>query len=474
MNTVTEFSDSGLLQASYALKFIQRQLVDLSMLCESTVQRQLICPQFFIQLQDKLEKVLHETRSVCCPPPRKPEEGDFEIIKQFSSGSFGSVNLVRHRATRKAFAMKIINWRNLKREQDIRQVLVERAILSYTENEYIVSMFCAFETNRDLRIVMEYVAGGDCASLLEERKRFSTKMSRIYIAETTMALEYLHSYGIIHRDLKPANMLITSTGHIKVADFGLSKIGRLNIAQDVEQAPIMRIVQEITDEETAGTPCYMAPEAILEVGYGKPVDWWALGIILYEFLVGETPFDGTDVDDLCDHVVQDDIIWPEGEAAQGTVAQDLISLLLEKNAKRRLGTGGSGEVKAHPFFKGVYWRFLMDEEPPFIPQLRTEEDTSHFNSSIAQQCQEDRENQEDQDNQGDKENQENQGDQETQVNQEPTVKLPYLCSVAHRFTEVYGSPEHLSAPIPFNQIVVTRLVEEYEEEEDDDEFNYED
>ncbi|CAK6970187.1 microtubule-associated serine/threonine-protein kinase 3-like [Scomber scombrus] len=331
MNTVTEFSDCGLLQASYALKFIQRQLVELSIQCETTVQRELVCPQFFMELQDKLEKLLHETRSVCCPPPRKPEEGDFVTIKQFSSGSFG--------------------------------------------------------------------------------------------------------------------MLITSTGHIKVTDFGLSKIGPLNIAQDVQKAQVNRIVKEFTDKETVGSAPYMAPETIQESGYGKPVDWWALGIILFEFLVGDIPFDGNDYDDLFQHVIEDDIVWPEGEAAPSSDAQDLISLLLQKNAEIRLGTGGAGEVKAHPFFRGLCWRFLMDEEPPFIPQLRTEEDTSYFNSDADQQCQED------------------EGDEE------PTVELPYLCSVAHRFTEVYSSPEHLSAPIAFNQIVVTRLVEE-DEEEEEEQFNY--
>ncbi|CAK6969375.1 microtubule-associated serine/threonine-protein kinase 3-like [Scomber scombrus] len=327
MYTVAEFTNSGLLQATYALKFIERQLVELSNECQTTIQRELVCPEFFMELQNKLEKVLHETRSVCCPPPKKPEESDFDTIKRFSGGSFG--------------------------------------------------------------------------------------------------------------------MLITSSGHIKVADFGLSKIGPLNLADDLEKPPVQRIVQEFTDKEMVGTAMYFSPETILKVGYGKPVDWWALGIILYEFLVGETPFNGITLEELYDHVIEDDIIWPEGKGAPPAAAKDLISLLLQKNAKNRLGTGGAGGVKSHPFFRRVCWEYLLDEEPPFVPQLKTEEDTRYFDSHADQRCQMERDD------------------------EDSPVELPYLCSVAHRFTEVYSSPGHVSVLKDFGQFVVTRLVEEEDEEDEE-------
>ncbi|XP_053186601.1 microtubule-associated serine/threonine-protein kinase 3-like [Scomber japonicus] len=387
--SVKMFTNRGLRQAKFALKFVQRQLVELSNECETANQNELVFPLFFVDLQDKLEKVLHEIRSVCCPPPKKPEESDFDIIKRFSGGSFGSVNLVRHKQTRKTFAMKVIKWQNLTTEVDIEQVLVDRAILTYTENPYLVSMFCTFETKRDLRMVMEYVAGGDCASLLKDRGHFPVLMATSYIAETTMALQYLHSYGIIHRDLKPANMLITSSGHIKVADFGLSKIGPLNIADDLQKPSVSRIVKEFTDKEMVGSPIYFSPETIQQVGYGKPVDWWAMGIILYQFLVGKPPFYGKTVEEIFNHVLEDDIIWPEGKGAPPAAAKDLITLLLQKDPKERLGTGGASAVKSHPFFRWVHWEHLLYDEPLFVPQLKTKEDTRYFDSHADQKSQTD-------------------------------------------------------------------------------------
>ncbi|XP_042248391.1 microtubule-associated serine/threonine-protein kinase 3-like, partial [Thunnus maccoyii] len=450
MNSVAQFSNSGLLQATYALRFIQRQLVELAMDCDDTVQNGLVSFQYLVQLQNKLEKLLHETRSVCSPPLRKPVESDFETIKRVSCGGFGSVNLVRHTLSGEAFAMKIIKWQNFTRKSDIRQVLAERDILTFTESPYVVSLFCSLDTQRDVRMVMEYVAGGDCASLLEDWKRFPVDMARMYIAETTMALEYIHSYGILHRDLKPSNLLISSTGHIKMTDFGLAKIGPVQMTGDLQMEPVERIVREFTDKEVAGTAIYIAPETILKRGYGKPVDWWALGIILYEFLVGEPPFNGDTFNDLFNRVVDDDISWPEGEKAPPTDAQDLISLLLRKNAIIRLGTGGAVEVKAHPFFQGLDWNNLLSQEPLFVPELKTEEDTSYFDSR-SDLCSDDEHS-----------------------DDESPVELPDFCSVAFRFRKVYGSPMHVSIST-FNQSLLPRLSEGEEsssDEEEESEYGY--
>ncbi|XP_067426601.1 microtubule-associated serine/threonine-protein kinase 2-like [Thunnus thynnus] len=450
MNSVAQFSNSGLLQATYALRFIQRQLVELAMDCDDTVQNGLVSFQYLVQLQNKLEKLLHETRSVCSPPLRKPVESDFETIKRVSCGGFGSVNLVRHTLSGEAFAMKIIKWQNFTRKSDIRQVLAERDILTFTESPYVVSLFCSLDTQRDVRMVMEYVAGGDCASLLEDWKRFPVDMARMYIAETTMALEYIHSYGILHRDLKPSNLLISSTGHIKMTDFGLAKIGPVQMTGDLQMEPVERIVREFTDKEVAGTAIYIAPETILKRGYGKPVDWWALGIILYEFLVGEPPFNGDTFNDLFNQVVDDDISWPEGEKAPPTDAQDLISLLLRKNAIIRLGTGGAVEVKAHPFFQGLDWNNLLSQEPLFVPKLKTEEDTSYFDSR-SDLCSDDEHS-----------------------DDESPVELPDFCSVAFRFRKVYGSPMHVSIST-FNQSLLPRLSEGEEsssDEEEESEYGY--
>ncbi|KTF88470.1 hypothetical protein cypCar_00024258, partial [Cyprinus carpio] len=160
-----------------------------------------------------------ENRPGNTTPRRKPLERDFETIKLISNGAYGAVYLVRHRGTRQRFAMKKINRQNLILRNQIQQVFVERDILTFAENPFVVSMFCSFETRRHLCMVMEYVEGGDCANLLKNMGPLPVDMARMYFAETVLALEYLHNYGIVHRDLKPDNLLITSMGHIKLTDF---------------------------------------------------------------------------------------------------------------------------------------------------------------------------------------------------------------------------------------------------------------
>ncbi|XP_071316451.1 microtubule-associated serine/threonine-protein kinase 3-like [Trachinotus anak] len=205
MSSVAESPGSELLQATRALKFIQLQLLELARDCDNTVQSDLVSVRYFQQLQDKLEKLLHETRTAWSAPLRKPGIDDFNTVKPVSSGAFGTVNLVRHRETGRAFAMKLIKRQSLTQKALVQQVLVERDILTFTDNPFVVSMFCAFETQRELCMVMEYVGGGDCATLLQHYKCLPVDMTRLYIAETACAVEYIHSYGILHRDLKPSN-----------------------------------------------------------------------------------------------------------------------------------------------------------------------------------------------------------------------------------------------------------------------------
>ncbi|XP_035526804.1 microtubule-associated serine/threonine-protein kinase 3-like [Morone saxatilis] len=380
MDSVAENPDGNLLQATSALRFIQLQLLQLARDCDNTVQNGLVSSLYFVELQNKLEKLLHETRTAYSPPWRKPVESDFDTVRSVSSGAFGTVNLVRHRETGQAFAMKLIKRQNKGKKLQA-QVLVERDILTFTDNPFVVSMFCMFETKTDLCMVMEYVGGGDCASLIKHYKCLPVDMARMYVAETVLAVEYIHSYGILHRDLKPSNLLISATGHIKVADFGLSKIGPVNMAADLDKGCIMKIVREFTDTEISGTPQFVAPEVILKKGYGKPVDWWAMGIILYEFLVGSTPFTGHSVKEIFFKAVRTEVTWPQGGDALPADAQDMITLLLKKNCVRRLGTGGASEVKAHPFFQGLDWKNLLSQKALFVPQLENEEDTSYFENT---------------------------------------------------------------------------------------------
>uniref|UniRef100_A0A4X2LEZ1 non-specific serine/threonine protein kinase n=1 Tax=Vombatus ursinus TaxID=29139 RepID=A0A4X2LEZ1_VOMUR len=282
-----------------------------------------------------------ENRSLPVPSRRKPCESDFETIKLISNGAYGAVYLVRHRETRQRFAIKKINKQNLVLRNQIQQVFVERDILTFAENPFVVSMFCSFETRRHLCMVMEYVEGGDCATLLKNMGPLPVDMARMYFAETVLALEYLHNYGIVHRDLKPDNLLITSLGHIKLTDFGLSKIGLMSMTTNLYEGHIEKDAREFVDKQVCGTPEYIAPEVIFRQGYGKPVDWWAMGVILYEFLVGCVPFFGDTPEELFGQVISDDIIWPDGDEALPTDAQDLITKLLRQSPLDRLGTARS-------------------------------------------------------------------------------------------------------------------------------------
>uniref|UniRef100_A0A8C3RBK5 non-specific serine/threonine protein kinase n=1 Tax=Cyanoderma ruficeps TaxID=181631 RepID=A0A8C3RBK5_9PASS len=311
---------------------------------------------------------------------KKPRESDFETIKLISNGAYGAVYFVRHKETRQRFAMKKINKQNLILRNQIQQAFVERDILTFAENPFVVSMYCSFETRRHLCMVMEYVEGGDCATLMKNMGPLPVDMARMYFAETVLALEYLHNYGIVHRDLKPDNLLVTSMGHIKLTDFGLSKVGLMSLTTNLYEGHIEKDAREFLDKQVCGTPEYIAPEVILRQGYGKPVDWWAMGIILYEFLVGCVPFFGDTPEELFGQVISDEINWPEKDEAPPPDAQDLITLLLRQNPLERLGTGGAYEVKQHQFFRSLDWNSLLRQKAEFIPQLESEDDTSYFDT----------------------------------------------------------------------------------------------
>ncbi|XP_059419662.1 microtubule-associated serine/threonine-protein kinase 3-like isoform X1 [Carassius carassius] len=366
-----------------------------------------------------------ETRPGTTTPRRKPLERDFETIKLISNGAYGAVYLVRHRGTRQRFAMKKINRQNLILRNQIQQVFVERDILTFAENPFVVSMFCSFETRRHLCMVMEYVEGGDCANLLKNIGPLPVDMTRMYFAETVLALEYLHNYGIVHRDLKPDNLLITSMGHIKLTDFGLSKIGLMNMTTNLYEEHMEKDTREFTDKQVCGTPEYIAPEVILRQGYGKPVDWWAMGIILYEFLVGCVPFFGDTPEELFGQVVSDEIEWPEGDDALTLESQDLITKLLRQSPKERLGAGGTAEVKHHIFFHGLDWSGLLRQKAEFIPQLETEEDTSFFDTRSDRY---------------------HHSEEDDETNDDESYQEIKFSSCSHRFSQVYSSSEQLSSP----------------------------
>uniref|UniRef100_A0A673FKA7 non-specific serine/threonine protein kinase n=1 Tax=Sinocyclocheilus rhinocerous TaxID=307959 RepID=A0A673FKA7_9TELE len=322
---------------------------------------------------------------------RDPLEGRRTLVH-----GFYAVYLVRHKETKQRFAMKKINKQNLMLRNQIQQAFVERDILTFAENPFVVSMYCSFETRRHLCMVMEYVEG----------MLFSSDNSNITNCCCFLLCD---------------SLLVTSMGHIKLTDFGLSKVGLMNMTTNLYEGHIEKDAREFSDKQVCGTPEYIAPEVILRQGYGKPVDWWAMGIILYEFLVGCVPFFGDTPEELFGQVISDEINWPEGEDAPPADAQELITLLLRQNPLERLGTGGAYEVKHHQFFHSLDWNSLLRQKAEFIPQLESEDDTSYFDTRSDRYHHLETEEEDD-------------------TNDEDfNVELRQFSSSSHRFSKVYSS-----------------------------------
>ncbi|CAI9116717.1 OLC1v1017946C3 [Oldenlandia corymbosa var. corymbosa] len=311
---------------------------------------------------------------------------DFEIIKPISKGAFGKVYLARKRTTGDLFAIKVLKKVDMFRKNDIDRILAERNILITVRNPFVVRFFYSFTSKDRLYLVMEYLNGGDFYSLLQKVGCLEEEIARIYISELVLALEYLHSLGIVHRDLKPDNILIAHDGHIKLTDFGLSKIGLMNSTSDLTRSEIKdRTFSEIRSDSVerahrsaVGTPDYLAPEILLGTQHGYAADWWSVGIILFELITGFPPFTAELPEVIFDNILNRFIPWPSIPDEMSNEAQDLIERFLAHDPDQRLGAKGASEVKAHPFFIGVDWDNLALQKAAFVPQPESIDDTSYF------------------------------------------------------------------------------------------------
>ncbi|XP_004963173.2 probable serine/threonine protein kinase IRE isoform X1 [Setaria italica] len=319
---------------------------------------------------------------------------DFEIIKPISRGAFGRVFLARKRVTGDLFAIKVLKKADMIRKNAVESILAERDILISARNPFVVRFFYSFTCRENLYLVMEYLNGGDLYSLLRNLGCLDEDMARTYIAELVLALEYLHSMNVIHRDLKPDNLLIGRDGHIKLTDFGLSKVGLINSTDDLSGPDVSSVLvgdhqpadaeqraqqrQQRQRQTAVGTPDYLAPEILLGMAHGPTADWWSVGIILFELLVGIPPFNAEHPQIIFDNIMNREIPWPHVPEELSFEAYDLIDKLLMENPVQRLGATGAGEVKAHPFFKDINWDMLARQKVAFIPSTDDEYDTSYF------------------------------------------------------------------------------------------------
>lgn len=297
----------------------------------------------------------------------------FKLIKVVGKGAYGKVMLVQKRGVKDksgetALAMKIIKKSVIKGCNEVTHTQSERDILSTIQHPFIVKLQYAFQNYHHLYMVMDYYPGGNLFYHLKKQEYFSTALSRFYLSSVILALEYLHSYDIIFRDLKLENILMDKSGYIVLTDFGLAK-------RDV--------TTENPTRTFCGTPEYLAPELPLQLPYEKPIDWWTVGILLYEMLEGYTPFHNRDRS-----IMFRNIIFNEPSFFSGIDphAKSLIQNLLRKDPVQRLGTGvaGSNYVKEHPFFAQMDWEALEKRQmkPPKKPTIRSNKDTRFISDSV--------------------------------------------------------------------------------------------
>ncbi|KAI9183929.1 Serine/threonine-protein kinase [Blastocladiella emersonii ATCC 22665] len=295
---------------------------------------------------------------------------DFELLKVIGKGSFGKVMQVRKKDTGRIYALKILKKSHIVSREEVTHTLSERNVLMKLRHPFIVNLKFSFQSSAKLYLVLPFINGGELFKHLSQEGRFEEERARFYAAELTTALECLHSYDIIYRDLKPENILLDYSGHIALCDFGLCK---LNMGDGTRTNTF------------CGTPEYLACEVLLSNGYTKSVDWWTLGVLLFEMLTGLPPFYDENLNEMYRKILYAPLSFP---SFLSPTAQSLLSGLLDRDPERRLGSanrGGAAEIKAHPFFATVDWRALLEKKitPPFKPAVENAFDTSNFDEEFT-------------------------------------------------------------------------------------------
>ncbi|KAK9462019.1 kinase-like domain-containing protein [Lipomyces oligophaga] len=298
---------------------------------------------------------------------------DFEILRLIGKGTFGQVYQVRKKDTHRIYAMKVLSKKVILQKKEVAHTIGERNILvrtATTDSPFIVGLKFSFQTLTDLYLVTDYMSGGELFWHLQKEGRFSETRAKFYIAELILALEHLHNHDIVYRDLKPENILLDANGHIALCDFGLSKA---NLASND------------TTNTFCGTTEYLAPEVLLDdQGYTKMVDFWSLGVLIFEMCCGWSPFYADDTQQMYNNIAFGKVRFPKD--ALSTEGKSFVKGLLNRNPKHRLGAiEDAKELKRHPFFADIEWELLVQKKvpPPFKPHLVSETDTSNFDPEFT-------------------------------------------------------------------------------------------
>ncbi|XP_062513257.1 serine/threonine-protein kinase 38-like [Corticium candelabrum] len=320
---------------------------------------------------------------------------DFESIKVIGRGAFGEVRLVQKLDTGHVYAMKVLRKSELLAKEQVAHVRAERDVLAEADNPWVVKMYYSFQDVVNLYLIMEFLPGGDMMNLLMKKDTLSEKETLFYMAESLLAIDSIHRLGFIHRDIKPDNLLLDSNGHIKLADFGLctglKKAHRTEFYRDLtaenfvqEQTDLKKRVQSWKKSRralaysTVGTPDYIAPEVFVQTGYTKSCDWWSLGVIMYEMLIGWPPFCSESPQETYKKIIKwkENLVFPP-ENPISAEARDLI-LKMCTSPNVRIGRNDVTEIQCQPFFHDVDWEHIRDR-PAAIPiTVKSIDDTSNF------------------------------------------------------------------------------------------------
>ncbi|XP_023190971.1 rho-associated protein kinase 1 isoform X1 [Xiphophorus maculatus] len=294
---------------------------------------------------------------------------DYEVVKVIGRGAFGEVQLVRHKSTRKVYAMKLLSKFEMIKRSDSAFFWEERDIMAFANSPWVVQLFFAFQDDRYLYMVMEYMPGGDLVNLMSNYD-VPEKWARFYTAEVVLALDGIHSMGFIHRDVKPDNMLLDKAGHLKLADFGTC----------------MKMNEDgmVQCDTAVGTPDYISPEVLKSQGgngnYGRECDWWSVGVFLYEMLVGDTPFYADSLVGTYSKIMnhKNALTFPDDSDISNDAKNLICAFLTDREV--RLGRNGVDEIKRHPFFKNDQWTWdnIRETAAPVVPELSSDIDTSNF------------------------------------------------------------------------------------------------
>jgi len=297
-------------------------------------------------------------------PAQLPKEltlADFNLGKTLGTGAFGRVRFVTHKGTNSFYALKTLKKASIIKMKQVDHIVSEKAILQSLQHPFIVNMYGAFHDKRYIHMALEYIVGGEFFTHLRKAGRFDNEQSCFYAAQIAAIFEYCHGKNIVYRDLKPENILINSDGYMKLTDFGFAKI------------------IEHRTYTLCGTPEYIAPEVLLNKGHGKPVDWWTLGILIYEMIVGYPPFVDEDPMGIYQKILSGKIVFPK---LFDKKAKGLVKKLLTADLGKRYGNlkNGVDDIKKHEWFKEINWEFLLEKKIPvtFKPQVKNAQDTSNF------------------------------------------------------------------------------------------------